>query len=237
MPELRNCDRMSTSSQNVKYPELYLPTAYLPPLEYMLHLVRAETAWIELFETWPKQTWRNRCSILTANGLLDLVVPVSKPLGNSTMTKDVVISDHEPWHKRHWRAISAAYKNAPYFLYYGDLLEPFYAAPPAGKIWLFNKQLLERLLNETGIKTTLRETAVYKKEVACPDLREDMTPKLHRRRHPIATQWPPYYQVFSDKHGFQSNLSILDLLFHLGPDTKAYLEEAASLNRYQLREG
>ncbi len=174
---------------------------------------------------------------MTANGLLDLVIPVSKPQGNRTITRDVYISEHGPWHKRHWRAISAAYKNAPFFMYYSDLLEPFYASPPAGKLWQFNKQLLEKLLNETGIDTKFTETRAYKKVVSFHDLREDMTPKLHRRRHPLADQWPAYYQVFMDKHGFKSNLSIIDLLFHVGPDTKSYLEEAARLNHHQLRDG
>ncbi len=206
-------------------------------MEYMLHLVRADTARIELHETWPKQTWRNRCSIMTANGVLDLVIPVTKPFGKNTITKKVDISDHEPWHKRHWRAICAAYKNAPFFMHYGDLLEPFYASPPKGRIWQFNKKLLQKLLSEIAIDTKLTETTEYEKEVACPDLREEMTPKLHRRRQPVADQWPAYYQVFSHKHGFRPNLSIIDLLFHLGPDTKSYLEKAAERNQHQLRDG
>lgn len=228
---------MSASTHTGTCHELYLPTAYLPPLEYMLYLFRARIVRIELHETWPKQTWRNRCSIMTANGLLDLVVPVSKPSGNSTITRDVDISDHESWHKRHWRAICAAYKNAPFFMYYSDLLEPFYTAPPSGKIWQFNKKLMQTLLDEIAIETKHTETTAFKKEIDCPDLREELTPKLHRRRHPAADQWPAYYQVFSDVHGFKPNLSIIDLLFHVGPDTKSYLEKAAEMNQHQLRLG
>ncbi len=174
---------------------------------------------------------------MTANGVLDLVIPVAKPRGNITITKEVYISDHEPWHKRHWRAICAAYKNAPFFMHYSDLLEPFYNAPQKGRIWQFNKQMLQKLLSEIAIDTKLTETTAYEKEVACPDLREEMTPKLHRRRQHVADQWPAYYQVFRDKHGFRPNLSIIDLLFHLGPDTKSYLEKAAELNQHQLSDG
>ncbi len=122
-------------------------------------------------------------------------------------------------------------------MYYSDLLEPFFSAPPAGTLWQFNKQLLQALLHETGIDTKLSETTAYAKEISYPDLREDMTPKLHRRRHPVADQWPVYYQIFSHEHGFIPNLSIIDLLFHVGPDTKAYLEGAARLNQHQLRDG
>lgn len=215
--------------------ELLLPTAYLPSLEYMMYVIGTKTAVIELYETWPKQTWRNRCSIMTANGKLDLVIPVSRPDGKCTITKDVCISKHEQWHKKHWRAISAAYKNAPFFMHYSDLLEPFYTNPPAGKLWHFNKQLLQNLLSAIGIHTKLKETTAYEKEASIPDLRQEMTPKTHRRLRPVADQWPVYYQVFSEKHGFKPNLSIIDLLFNMGPDSKSYLETAEKL--HQLKDG
>lgn len=220
------------TSPTKKHKQLLLPTAGMPPLEYFLYLISAEVAWVELHETYPKQTWRNRSTIMTANGPLDLVIPVSRPDGNQTITRDVVISDHEKWHKAHWRAISSAYKSTPYFLFYGDLLEPFFKTPPQGPLWEFNKKLLGSLLSAIGISTEMRETTSYKKIVTCLDLRDEMTPKLHRRRQPVPREWPEYYQVFSDRHGFIPNMSIIDLLFHLGPDTKSYLHEAARKNLF-----
>ncbi len=207
-----------------------LPTAYLPPLEYMLYLTQTENATIELHETYPKQTWRNRCTIMTANGPLNLVVPVSRPHGNRSMTGEVLLSSHESWHNTHWRAISGAYSKAPYFLYYGDLVGSFFIKKPTGSLCGFNLRMLSAILKELDIQVAISHTRSFEKTVQVPDLRGEMTPKLHLRKRQPVTNWQEYYQVFSDKHGFIPNLSIIDLLFHLGPDTKPYLEEAAQSN-------
>ncbi len=210
--------------------KVLLPTAYLPSLEYMLYLTQAQTSFLEQFETYPRQTWRNRCTIMTANGLLDLVVPVFRPQGNQSKTKDVLPSNHERWYLKHWRAIKAAYGKAPYFLYYGDLIKAWLVEEPAGTLLQFNLNLVSAILNELDAPAAIRLTEKYEEKVQMPDLRDEMTPKMHLRNIQPPTKWPAYYQVFAEKHGFKGNLSVIDLLFHLGPETVAYLEEAAELN-------
>ena len=93
---------------------LLLSSAYFPTVEYIALLVKYKGALIELFETYPKQTWRNRCRIMTANGTQDLTVPVKKPLGNKTITSEVSIYNQENWHLKHIRAIHSAYSSSPY---------------------------------------------------------------------------------------------------------------------------
>ncbi len=224
-------------SDKKNYHRILLPTAYLPSLEYMLYVALAKNVVIEIFETYPKQTWRNRCTIMTANGLLNLIIPVIRPAGNRTVTKDVLLSPQGSWHNKHWRAISAAYSNSPYFLYYSDLIRAHFAEEPTGPLHIFNSKLLSAILHELNISANITFTLTYEQEVAVPDLRGEMTPKLHLRKKQPLTEWPEYHQVFSEKHGFRANLSVIDLLFHLGPDTSAYLHEAARLNLPQLSEG
>ncbi len=204
-----------------------LSTAYLPPLSYVMMLFYAETAFVEIHETYQRQTWRNRCRILTGNGLLNLTVPVIKPGGNHTRTKEVLISQHEHWQAKHWRAIKSAYGKAPFFLFYRDMLEPFYKKRYSGSLHAFNNSLLEQLLAETGISCQLCTTDAYDKyPVHLTDLRSGITPKKDVIDELLLSNWPRYCQVFSERYGFTGNLSIIDLLFNVGPESGNYIADA-----------
>ncbi len=205
-----------------------LPTAYLPPLEYFVVLCHHETGYVELHETWVRQSWRNRCRIISANGPLNLVLPVSRPNGNHTKTKDVLVSHHEDWQKQHWQSIRSAYGNAPFYFFYKELLEPFYRAKPEKYLWEFNDKLLKSILNEIQLPVKLDFTKGFRKDPGTmTDLRTELTPKSHRRKKMLVNNWKSYYQIFEDRHGFIPNLSIIDLLFHVGPDALSYLREVA----------
>ena len=114
---------------------------------------------IEVWETYHKQTYRNRCRVMTANGVQSLSVPVIKVNGNHTMTKDVVISYVEPWQQVHRRCLESAYKAAPYFDHYYDSLKPLF------------ETRFERLvdLNDTALKTVLKLLKVSKEIVHTSD--------------------------------------------------------------------
>ncbi|MDL2254890.1 WbqC family protein, partial [Bacteroidales bacterium OttesenSCG-928-J16] len=99
------------------------PTAYMPPVSYFALLARRDVLEVETRETFPKQSWRNRCSIATAQGVLDLTIPVVKPYGNRTQTKDVLIDARQKWQNNHWRAIESAYNKSPYFFYFQNKLK------------------------------------------------------------------------------------------------------------------
>ncbi len=205
--------------------KVLLPIAYLPAVEYFAYLANAYEAVLELHETYPRQSWRNRCSIMTANGTLDLIIPVNKPDGNHSKTGNVLISDHENWQKKHWRSIVSAYNKAPYFFYYRDLLSPFFESKQPPKLWEFNLAMLRAVMDELNLITNIRHSESYNHiSNDALDLREILTPKTHRRPVHTRIEWPVYQQVFSDRHGFSANLSIIDLLFNIGPDSKGYLE-------------
>ena len=209
---------------------ILLSTAYLPPIEYFTLLLGGNKVIIEKEETYPKQTYRNRCRILTANGILNLSIPVSKPNGNNTKTKDITIINSGRWFTNHWRAISSAYSNSPFFLYYKDDLQEFFSGN-YDNLFEFTIELTNVLLNIIGISSTL----TYSDSFVTPgqanflvDARYSITPK----KEIASKNFEVYTQVFSLKFSFIPNLSIIDLLFNLGPETKEYLTK---LNQRQLK--
>jgi hypothetical protein len=199
---------------------LLLPTSYLPSIEYMFYIIHANDVFIEKFETYPRQTYRNRCKIYSANGPLSLSIPVTKINGNHTLTRDVHINNAENWQKNHWKAIESAYNASPYFMYYKDELFPFYTETPELLIEL-NTSLFYKLLELIGINKEIRFTSEYNKETSgLKDLRNHFNPK--KENDSFTT--PRYFQVFEEKFGFQPNLSIVDLLFNEGPNSLSLLQ-------------
>jgi len=201
--------------------KVLMSSAYLPPVHYFALMSNASEVVIEQFETYPKQSYRNRCEIYSANGKIPLIIPVHKPHGNHTMIKDVRVSNQEKWQILHWRAIKAAYANSPYFLYYQDDLEPCYKEKVFGLLD-FNTRLLQIIIDMIGLKTKVSFTDDFiKEQEGVVDYRWKISPK--KTFTDFTTK--VYYQSFSEKYGFIPQLSIIDLLFNLGPDCKHYLLE------------
>lgn len=198
--------------QSVK--TVLLSTAYLPPVHYFSCIAAAQQVLIEQYETYPKQTYRNRCEILTANGQFSLTIPVSKPFGNHTMTKNIEIANYQNWQMVHWRTIESAYASSPYFLYYKDLLIPFYLKKYQNLLH-YNFELLKVLFEILEIDKPVILTTSYQKSVPdILDFREIITTKK-----PFTDfAFKPYYQVFEDRFGFTPGLSILDLVFNMGEE-------------------
>ena len=195
-------------------------TAYMPNVAYMAALAAYEVADIEACETYPKQTYRNRCTIVTANGLLDLTVPVVRPQGNHTATGDTGISYSEPWNVRHWRAIESAYSASPYFLYYRDGIEQILLSRHDRLIDL-NQALLTHLLKKMKIAALTALTTDFEIPTGRHgDYRGTFTPK----RPLSGIGFKPYPQVFQHKMPFYANMSVIDLLFNMGPEAKQYLQ-------------
>ncbi len=195
-----------------------LASAYLAPISYYVQLNRYSTVWTEVWDNYQKQTYRNRTTIATANGPLSLSIPVAKEDGLKVMTKDVRISDHGNWRHLHWNALQSAYMNSPFFEYYADDFAPFYE-----KRWEFladfNEELQRKVCELIDISPNVRRTTHYE---AAPPNTDDFRERIHPRRPPIA-QTDTYYQVFSARFGFIPDLSIVDLLFNMGPESMLYL--------------
>ena len=189
----------------------------------MARFLREEHPVVEIFETYHKQTYRNRCRVMTANGVESLSVPVIKVNGNHTMTKDVAVSYREPWQHIHSRCLESAYNAAPYFDHYYDFLRPVFETRHERLIDL-NDAALKAVLKMLKAEREIVHTTDYIK-VVDHDLRESFSPKKQTETAPF----PSYYQVFGTKFPFVPDLSILDLIFNEGPNATNYLSGYAIL--------
>lgn len=201
---------------------ILLSNLYLAPIDYYISLGQSENVLIEQHDHFEKQTYRNRCRILTSNGPMDLVVPIIRSK-EKCPTKDILISYREKWQQTHWRAIESAYNSSPFFEYYKEDFEPFFTQKINYLIDL-NNGLMETVLQLIHLPVNYQLTDTYKKKEevvsqGIEDLRKVFHPKQDNK-----TDIKPYYQVFDQKFGFQGGLSIIDLLFNLGPEALIYLK-------------
>lgn len=204
--------------------ELY----YLPSVEVFAHYAKAEHIILEGQEHYQKGSYRNRAHIVGANGLQRLSIPLAKGKHSQMPIQAVSLSYDEPWHKQHWASIKSAYGNAPFFLYYADELADFYEHKQQ-HLWAFNKDLLERIFQLLQWDKQLSITNEYQKEYEsdCIDIRRKISPKQFKQQQ-NSDAFGAYPQVFSERHGFIANLSILDLLFCMGPQTDLYLQQIST---------
>ncbi|MBR5603249.1 MAG: WbqC family protein [Bacteroidales bacterium] len=193
------------------------PTAYLPSIKYVSLFLKTENATIEIFETYQKQSCRTRCDVMTANGIQTLTVPVIKVNGNHTLTKDIEISYKESWQQVHLRCLESAYRKSAYFDYYFPYFEKIYKQKFSTLIEL-NEYSLKTILKLLKAKKEFSYTEDFEKIIDDIDYRIALS-----KNETNKMEMPEYYQVFADRHGFISNLSIVDLLFNEGPSSIHYL--------------
>ena len=181
-----------------------LPSAYMPSVEYVARLLREECV-IDLGENYIKRSERNRASILSANGVMQLTVNVENANRPRQKMRDVKIDYSKRWQHQHWVSILSAYKSSPYFDHFAHEIEPFYK-----REWRYlvdyNMEYLDVLLRLLGAKDKPTVSEQYVEAAEC-DL--DLRPKQKKDSTFVAE---PYFQVFSDRMPFQPNLSVLDLL-------------------------
>lgn len=207
--------------------QAFLSTAYLAPIQYYTKLLSSESVYIEQHENYIKQTYRNRCSIVSANGPIPLSIPVIHSSSQKTLTKDIRIAEHGNWQHMHWNAIVSAYNSTPFFEYYQDDFYPFYHKK-IEYLFDFNNELqflILRLLNITDVSIKFTEDYKTIFSEGQYDFREIIHPKKDWRND-SHFQPTPYYQVFDHKLGFQPNMSIIDLLFNMGNESLLVLRDS-----------
>lgn len=199
-----------------------LPIFYLPPIEYFDRLLgHSQQLIIERHEHFPKQTYRNRASVHSANGKLDLIVPVIRGKNDHTQIKDVKISYDFDWQRLHWLSIQTSYRSSAFFEFYEDDFEPFFSKK-YDYLFDYNEALLNLLFKLLKLDLRYTFTDGYEKEYADKaDYRSSIHPKI------VSTyQTKPYFQVFEDRNGFMPNLSIIDLLFNQGPKSGQFFQSS-----------
>lgn len=180
-------------------------SSYFPSIHYLRALCESKNPLIDIGEHCEKQTERTRATILSSNGIQKLTIPVIRPFGNKTATKDVQISFVEPWQRNHCRAIETAYAAAPYYEDYANVIFELINSKK-NKLAQFNEMILEEIISLLELPISPKTSTEYI-ENQINDF----------RNFDFNYICMPYIQVDFSKNEFYENLSILDALFCLGP--------------------
>lgn len=218
-----------------------LSAAYWAPIQYYCKLLTYKHCFVEQYEHYTKQSYRNRCLIAAPEGKLALTVPVDKGTEAKCPMKDVRLSDHGNWRHLHWNALESAYRNSPFFEYYADDFRPFYE-----RKWTFlvdfNEAIAQTVCGLIDLKPAEGRTEAYGeagkalriegRETYATETFDDWRNAIHPKQTfdtDLRFRPVPYYQVFGERNGFLPNLSIADLLFNMGPESILVLQQSAGL--------
>jgi len=193
---------------------VHLSTAFFPPVEYFALLAKYSSVYIEFCESYQKQSYRNRCTILTANGPMDLRFPIIHD--GTSLISQIKVDYSTDWVGKFEYALDSAYYGSPFFEYYRDELFAILDSKPS-TLWELDSRTLDFCLRKIGLKCSLVPTSDF--SLTVPD---DFRQLIHPKKESLYES-KKYYQVFSSKFGFTPRLSILDLLFNEGPESICYL--------------
>lgn len=198
--------------------KILLSTAYLPPVEYFSLIARTDEVLIESEENYRKQSYRNRCYILSAHGPQLLSVPVYLGSQHKTRVRDTRIDYSKRWQQVHLRAITASYNASPYFQFYFENIEKI-ISKKIEFLFDLNLQLTESVLKMLKLNKKITYTTEFQPVgEADNDFRYKISPKEESQ---FAVK--EYLQVFNSKNRFVQRLSIIDLIFNAGPEAGGYL--------------
>jgi hypothetical protein len=198
--------------------KILVSTAYLPPSEYFSLILRTDKVLIESEENYLKQSYRNRCYILSAHGPQPLSVPVYLGSQHKTPLKEIRIDYSKRWQQVHLRAITASYSSSPYFQFYFENIEKIIARK-TDFLFDLNMELTGSVLKMLGLNINIALTTDFKPVLEAEyDFRYNISPK--RNPQFIVKK---YIQVFDTSKGVDHRLSIIDLIFNMGPDAVKYL--------------
>ena len=195
---------------------ILLPLFYLPPISWFSEFLKEESVTLEQYESFPKQTFRNRTNIYGANGKLSLIIPMDHKSGR--LIKDIEVSKRDQWQQLHWKSIKTAYQSSPYFDYYEDELEKIFLFK-TNSLFEFN---LHALIIIQKILKTEKEFTLTHEYIRVPEavnFRDQFAAKSETAYH-----MEEYFQSFSEKYGFLADLSIIDLVCNKGPESTSYIK-------------
>jgi hypothetical protein len=207
----------TTKLPSINGNDVLVSLTYLAPVSYYMALSKANRVYVEAFEFYQKQSYRNRCCIVGSNGRIELIIPIDKSSSQKSHIRDIVISEHTEWQQQHWRSIESAYSSTPFFEFYKDDLMPFYTKKWK-YLWDFNLELQTKIFEFLEINPSIQFTEEYQQSSLHSTV--DLRTRIHPKTEENKTAFPVYYQVFEKKWGFLHNLSILDLVLNMGNESQ-----------------
>lgn len=214
---------------------MLLSTAFFPPVSWFAAAAKDWgrvvvtnpssfcDVYLEAHENFQKQSYRNRCIIASANGPEAISVPVvhDGDIFHTPIT-EIRVDYKDQWVKKAWRAIESAYSTSAYFEYYKD---DIYAILSSGipTLWDLNLRIIEFFIQKIRLGIHIVPTESYASAGNALDYRNVIHPKKQNTILKDLDMEKPYFQVFAGKYGFQSDLSVMDLLFNEGPQSLLYL--------------
>ena len=210
-----------------------LHPSYFGPISQYVAISRASEVIFENDDNYQKQTYRNRMYVYGANGKLLLNIPVKHTGGRKQHQKykEVRIENSFNWQKQHWKSLETAYRTSPFFEFYEDEFRPLYEEK-FDLLMEFNYRCTELALECLQLEPEITKTEEFFREP-----KEMINGRfLVNAKNEDPPQIKPYSQVFQEKFGFLNDLSIVDLIFNLGPAAAQYLE-SQSIDLIQIESG
>ena len=194
--------------------------SYFPNILTFSYIMHHPICW-EVNDNYQKQTFRNRTYISNDRGKHILSIPIihAGRANGRQKYKDVLIDNSYPWQRQHWRTLETAYRTSPFFEFYEDDIKPLYHQT-YDSLLDFNLKTIETIFECLQLEMPTEKTLAYE---TISEGKEDFRFLISAKYKP-QINIEPYTQVFGDRHGFTPNLSILDLLFNLGPNSIQYLK-------------
>jgi hypothetical protein len=191
-------------------------SAYLPPISFFVELLSSEINVLDVHENYQRKRYYNRANILSPQGMVSLSVPVIK---NKEKTEVKAVKyEASDWKNQHWKSIQSFYQNSPFFQYYKDEFKEILFTEYS-TLHELNWRFIQFFIDKIDLSVALSQSEGY--IAHNPDNDLDTRFKILPNKH--FYKFLEYKQVFSEDIAFQSNLSILDALFNLGPQTETYL--------------
>ena len=193
---------------------------YFPPISVLRELVNHKEIGFALDDKYRKMSFRNRCLVTGANGIISLSIPIKGGREVNQLMRDVEIDNMQEWQTQHWRTIRSVYARSPWFEYYAPQLEMFYLNK-YDFLFKWNLDLLNWVIKVLKLDIKIKQIELGSILDSDKNIIDKVLPKNYSQQFEKFV--PKYQQVFQEKTGFIQNMSILDLIFCEGANGVNYL--------------
>jgi len=189
-----------------------------------------------------RQDWRNRNQVKAENGPQWITIPV---IGKFGQRIDQTAVANRGWAAKHWKTLVQLYRSAPHFNTYAERIEALYrVAADEHMLSRVNRLFLEEIKNILGLATPLKWSSEFPETegkterlitlcraagagryISGPAARSYIEPALFEQAG-VELVFKSYdgYPEYPQQHPpFAPGVTVLDLLFNVGPDAPWYI--------------